>query len=98
LSVLGPEETRGIRHRILEISDMLCFRRRVYSIFVISFKGPKETRGLSVCPKETRGAYARLQFILVSFEGPEEMTAICAPIPLLSHVFCFFGGYSVSGN
>ncbi|KAF8223562.1 hypothetical protein L208DRAFT_1316199, partial [Tricholoma matsutake] len=33
---LGPEETRGIRHRILEISDMLCFSRRVYSIFVSS--------------------------------------------------------------
>ncbi|KAF8224527.1 hypothetical protein L208DRAFT_1310845, partial [Tricholoma matsutake] len=41
---------------------------------------------------------ARLQCILVSFKGPEEMTAICAPIPMLSHVFCFFGGYSVSGN
>ncbi|KAF8230693.1 hypothetical protein L208DRAFT_1280909, partial [Tricholoma matsutake] len=33
---LRPEETRGIRHHILEISDMLCFRRRVYSIFVSS--------------------------------------------------------------
>ncbi|KAF8230746.1 hypothetical protein L208DRAFT_1280360, partial [Tricholoma matsutake] len=37
---LGPEEMRGIHHRILEISDMLCFRRRVYGpqvSFFISF-------------------------------------------------------------
>ncbi|KAF8224630.1 hypothetical protein L208DRAFT_1310208, partial [Tricholoma matsutake] len=87
---IGPEETRGICHRILEISDMLCFRRRVACLqpILVSFEGPEETRGLS----------ARLQCIIVSFEGPEEMTAICAPIPLLSYVFCFFRGYSVSGN
>ncbi|KAF8229574.1 hypothetical protein L208DRAFT_1286330, partial [Tricholoma matsutake] len=60
---LRPEETRGICHRILEIFDMLCFRRRV--LYLLLFEGPKEMR--------------------VSFEGPEETMAICAPIPMLSH-------------
>ena len=36
LSVSGPEEMRGMHHRILEIYVMLSFRRRVYSIFVSS--------------------------------------------------------------
>jgi len=36
LSVLGAVEIRGIHHSILEISDMLCFRSRVYLIFVSS--------------------------------------------------------------
>ena len=34
LSALGYEEIRGIHHCLLEIFDMLCFRRRVYSLFV----------------------------------------------------------------
>ncbi|KAF8233411.1 hypothetical protein L208DRAFT_1266800, partial [Tricholoma matsutake] len=42
LSFLGPEKTRGMRSHILEISGMLCSRRR-----------------------------ARLQCILVAFEGPD---------------------------
>ncbi|KAF8218745.1 hypothetical protein L208DRAFT_1131089, partial [Tricholoma matsutake] len=92
LLVLGPEETRGIRHRILEISDMLCFRRRVACLqpILVSFEGPEETRAVSRSVLHCFSSLkACLQCILVSFEGPEATTAICALIPMLSHVFCF---------
>ncbi|KIJ91121.1 hypothetical protein K443DRAFT_115518, partial [Laccaria amethystina LaAM-08-1] len=98
LLVSGPEETRGIHHRVLKISVVLCFRRMVYPIFTMSLEGPEETRVLFEAPEETRGSRARLQCIIVAFEGAEEMTTMGAPIPMLSCVFCFFGGDSVSGN
>ncbi|KAF8225659.1 hypothetical protein L208DRAFT_1305382, partial [Tricholoma matsutake] len=66
LLVSGPEEMIDIHGRILEISDMLCFRRRVYSIIVMSFEGPEETRGLPICIPEishilrVRGTRTRL--------------------------------------
>ncbi|KIK04785.1 hypothetical protein K443DRAFT_92295 [Laccaria amethystina LaAM-08-1] len=36
MSFSRPEEVRAIWHNILEISDMLCVRRMMYSIFVSS--------------------------------------------------------------
>ncbi|KAF8227255.1 hypothetical protein L208DRAFT_1297564, partial [Tricholoma matsutake] len=81
---LGPEETRGIRHCILEISDMLCFRRRVYSIFVISFEGPEETRGLSVCILE----------IFHIFCLGRQMRGAHVHVLEIFHILWFWGGLS----
>ncbi|KIJ95590.1 hypothetical protein K443DRAFT_28520, partial [Laccaria amethystina LaAM-08-1] len=88
LSILWPEDVRAIYHHILEISDMLCFRRRMYSIFS---KGPKKTRGLRISsffkfiimhfegPKETRAAHSR----------PKETGAARSCIPVIFHIFWF---------
>ncbi|KIK09498.1 hypothetical protein K443DRAFT_25656, partial [Laccaria amethystina LaAM-08-1] len=87
MSILWPEDMRAIYHHILEISDMLCFRRRMYSIF---FEGEKKTRAA-----RSRGF---LNFIIMYFEGPKETRAVegpketrcaCSHVPEIFHIFCF---------
>ena len=58
MPALEYEEMRGIHYSILEIFDMLCFRRRVYSLLglfksnIMLFNRPKEMRGACVCNLE----------------------------------------------
>ncbi|KIJ89673.1 hypothetical protein K443DRAFT_117673 [Laccaria amethystina LaAM-08-1] len=86
---LGPGGTRGIHHRILKISVVLCFRRMVYSIFMMSLEGPKETRGSRVLPHLFLSSKALLQCIPVSFEAPEETRDSRVRVLELLYIFCF---------
>ncbi|KIJ95982.1 hypothetical protein K443DRAFT_107937, partial [Laccaria amethystina LaAM-08-1] len=77
---LGPEEMRGIHHRILKISVVLCFRRMAHlQHILVSLEGPKEMRGLC----------ALLQCIPVSFEAPEETRGSHVCVLELLYIFCF---------
>ncbi|KAF8230694.1 hypothetical protein L208DRAFT_1474535, partial [Tricholoma matsutake] len=83
-----------------EVCLSAFWRYFTFSVWVgsVILRAQRDERCACLHSGDIPHSLARLQCILVSFEGPEETTAICAPIPMLSHIFCFFGGYSFSGN
>ncbi|EDR01400.1 uncharacterized protein LACBIDRAFT_333320 [Laccaria bicolor S238N-H82] len=87
---LGPEETRGIRYHIFEISVMLSFMIHQEGVlYLLSFKGPEETRVSFKGPKEMRVLFEGPEEMRVLFEGPEETRGSHVRVLELCSIFCF---------
>ncbi|EDR01430.1 uncharacterized protein LACBIDRAFT_333319 [Laccaria bicolor S238N-H82] len=94
MSILGPEETRGIRYHIFEISVMLSFMIHQEGVlYLLSFKGPEETRVSFKGPEETRVSFKGPEETRVSFEGPEETRGSRVRVLELCPIFCFGSKY-----